>query len=80
MLIVASIPELSCRSEAFRLKAFLWKATSKAYAYESNFYRKQRYIQKIWGATAIGRTIRPRSGQLLTRYIFQALILVLSHI
>lgn len=29
-----------------------------------NFYRKQRYIRENLGATAIGTTIRPRSGQL----------------
>ncbi|HEY2493232.1 MAG TPA: hypothetical protein VGI33_10010 [Paenibacillus sp.] len=52
-----------------RLKAFPWKATSKAYALPLNFNRKQRYIQKKLGATAIGRTIHPRSGHLSTLYI-----------
>ncbi|AJS59335.1 hypothetical protein [Paenibacillus sp. IHBB 10380] len=42
-----------------RLKAFPWKATSKAYALPLNFYRKERYIQKIWGQQrSEGQSIR----------------------
>ncbi|HEY2494490.1 MAG TPA: hypothetical protein VGI33_16490 [Paenibacillus sp.] len=62
-----------------RLKAFPWKATSEAYALPLNFIRKQRYIQKNLGATVIGGTIHPRSGHVSTQYIFQALVLLLSH-
>ncbi|HEY2494276.1 MAG TPA: hypothetical protein VGI33_15400 [Paenibacillus sp.] len=44
----------------------------EAYALPLNFYRKERYIQKIWGQQRFGWTIHPCSGQLSTGYICQA--------